>query len=84
MEGRSKRTYRISQRTQDRVRELAARYGVAGSQDGVIETAVERLYREVEAAAETARWGEAAADAAFREEVGAIARAYDAAETWAE
>ena len=84
MEDRTKRTYRISQRAQDRVREMAGRYGVAASQDAVVETAVERLYREVEAAAEASQLADAAADGAFQEEVAAIAQAFDAAEAWPE
>jgi hypothetical protein len=82
MELRTKRTYRISARTQDRVRELASRYGIAGSQDAVVEAAVDRLYREVEAAAEGDRWEEAAADAEFQAEAAATAQLFDRAEAW--
>ena len=82
MDQRTKRTYRISARTQARVRELAARYGVASSQDAVVEAAVDRLYREVEAQSEADRWAEAAADPGFRAEVARIARAFDAGESW--
>jgi hypothetical protein len=79
VEPRTKRTYRLSGRTQARVKELSARYGVAGSQDGVVEVAVDRLYREIEAAAEGDRWAEAAKDPAFRSEIADIA---DDTETW--
>ena len=82
MEPRSKRTYRISARTQARVRELSSQYRVASSQDAVVEAAVDRLYREVEAQAEADRWSEAAADEAFRDEAAQIARSFDAAEAW--
>jgi hypothetical protein len=82
MEARTKRTYRISARTQARVRELASRYGIAGSQDAVVEAAVDRLYREVEAQAETERWADAAADPEFRDEAAGIARIFDSAEAW--
>jgi hypothetical protein len=82
MEPRTKRTYRLSARTQARVRELASRYGVAGSQDGVVETAVDRLYREVEANAEAERWAEAASDQGFRDEVAGIAHAFESTEAW--
>jgi hypothetical protein len=82
MEPRTKRTYRISTRTQARVRELASRYGVAGSQDGVVEAAVDQLYRSVEADAEAARWAEAAEDPAFRDEAARLARVFDRAESW--
>ena len=82
MEPRTKRTYRISSRAQARVRELSSRYGVASSQDAVVEAAVDRLYREVEAQVEADRWGEAAADPAFRDEAAQIAREFEAAESW--
>jgi hypothetical protein len=82
MEPRTKRTYRISARSQARVRELTTRYGVASSQDGVVEVAVDRLYREVEAETETARWSEAADDREFRDEVSALARTFERAEAW--
>ena len=82
MEARTKRTYRLSARTQARVKELSAHYGVAGSQDAVVEAAVDRLYREVEAAAEGDRWAEAATDPGFQIEMGDIARLFDDAETW--
>lgn len=84
MEPRTKRTYRVSARTQARVRELASRYGVAGSQDAVVEAAVDRLYREVEAQAEADRWAAAAADPEFRAEVLDLARRFDDAEAWPE
>lgn len=84
VEARTKRTYRLSTRTQARVKELSARYGVAGSQDAVVEVAVDRLYREVEAEAEGDRWAEAATDPAFHSESAAIARIFDNAETWPE
>ena len=82
VEARTKRTYRLSARTQARVKELSARYGVAGSQDAVVEVAVDRLYREIEAAAEGDLWAEAASDPAFRTEVADIARSFDDADTW--
>ena len=82
MEPRTKRTYRISVRTQARVRELSSRYGVASSQDGVVEAAVDQLYRTVEADAEAAVWAEAAKDPEFRDEASALARILDRAEAW--
>jgi hypothetical protein len=82
MEARTKRTYRISARTQARVKELSARYGIAGSQDAVVEVAVDRLFREVEEQAEADRWAEAARDPAFRVEIAEIAQQLDDAETW--
>ncbi len=82
MDARTKRTYRLSARTQARVKELSARYEVAGSQDAVVEIAIDRLYREIEAQAEGDRWEEAATDPAFRIEVADTARLFDDAETW--
>jgi hypothetical protein len=64
------------------VKELSSRYGVAGSQDAVVEVAVDRLYREIEAAAEGDRWAEAATDPAFRTGIADIARLFDDAEAW--
>jgi hypothetical protein len=84
MDQRSKRTYRISARAQARVRELASRYGVAGSQDAVVEAAVDRLYREVEAKAESDRWAEAASDPVFRADMLEVERQFDDPETWPE
>jgi hypothetical protein len=82
VEARTKRTYRLSSRTQERVRELASRYGVAASQDAVVEAAVDRLYRDVEAQAEADRWQQSATDADFRDEIAAIARYFDTGEAW--
>ena len=82
METRSKRTYRLSTRAQARVREMAGEYGVGGSQDAVVEIAVDRLYREVEAAAEARRWAAAAEDPAFTGEVEELAREFAEVEAW--
>jgi hypothetical protein len=82
MEPRTKRTYRLSERAQSRVRELAGEYGVADSQDAVVELAVDRLYREVESAAETRRWAEAASDPAFRTEAADLEREFSGIEIW--
>jgi hypothetical protein len=82
MEIRSKRTYRLSERAQARVREMAGEYGVGGSQDAVVELAVDRLYREVEAAAEARRWAAAAADPTFTNEASDLEREFSGLETW--
>lgn len=42
-----KRTYNLDPRLVHRVREMAERYGVASSQDGVIELAVDELERRL-------------------------------------
>jgi hypothetical protein len=80
MTTRTKRTYNLRPETVSQVRELASRYGSAPSQDGVVELAVERLYREVVDQQEAALWGEAAQDPGFREEMRAIAQDLDTGE----
>lgn len=82
MEIRTKRTYRLTQRAQARVRELAGDYSLADSQDAVVELAVDRLYREVQAASEAKLWAGAADDPEFRVESDDITRAFAEAETW--
>ena len=82
MERRTKRTYRLTDRAQARVREMAGEYGVGGSQDAVVELAVDRLFREVEAAAEARRWEAAAGDTEFRREVADLEKAFADADTW--
>jgi hypothetical protein len=81
---RVKRTYNLPERTIDVVRELAASYGVAGTQDGVIELAVDELARRLREEEEAARWEAAASEPAFRSEVSEVERLYAAAdlETW--
>jgi hypothetical protein len=81
---RTKRTYNLPERTVRTVRELAATYGVADTQDGVIELAVDELARRIRDEAEAARWEAAAGDSAFRAETAHQAAAYEVAdrETW--
>jgi hypothetical protein len=81
---RTKRTYNLPERTVRAVRELAATYGVASTQDGVIELAVDELSRRMREDAEAERWAEAAADPAVRAESADLAAAYETAdrETW--
>ena len=82
MESRTKRTYRLTERAQSRVREMAGEYAVGGSQDAVVELAVDRLYREVQAAAEGTQWEAAAGDAAFKREAAELAAAFSDVDTW--
>jgi hypothetical protein len=82
MEARTKRTYRLSPQAQARVRELSSRYGLAESQDAVVEVAIDHLYRDVEARAEEDRWAEAARDLDFLDEAAEIARVFGRDETW--
>ena len=81
---RTKRTYNLPERTVVAVKELAATYGVATTQDGVIELAVDELARRLRDDAEAERWEQAAVDPAFRAESADLATSYEAAdgETW--
>lgn len=81
---RTKRTYNLPERTVRAVRELAATCGLASTQDGVIELAVDELARRIREEAEAAQWEAAAADPALRAEAADLAAAYEQAdrETW--
>lgn len=81
---RTKRTYNLPERTVLAVRELAATCGLASTQDGVIELAVDELARRLREDAEGAEWATAADDPAFRQEAAGLAAAYAQAdrETW--
>jgi hypothetical protein len=81
---RAKRTYNLAEPTIRRVREMSEVYGAAPTQDGVVDLAVERLYLELRHEAEAARWAEAAVDADFGREMGAIERGLRWAESWPE
>jgi hypothetical protein len=79
-----KRTYNLKASTVRRVRELTERYGVAPSQDAVVELAVDELERRLREAREADQWGSAATDASFRAEAEKLDAAYRSAdrETW--
>ena len=81
---RVKRTYNLAPRTVHRVREMAERYGVASSQDAVIELAVDELERRIREQNESDAWERAAADPQFRAEAEALETAYRSADrdTW--
>jgi hypothetical protein len=81
---RVKRTYNLPDRTVRLVRELSVEYGLAETQDGVVELAVDELARHLHGAAEAERWAAAAGDPEFREESRRIDREFAAAdrETW--
>ncbi|MGH2358682.1 MAG: hypothetical protein ACRDGJ_11870 [Candidatus Limnocylindria bacterium] len=66
------------------MREMAERYGVAASQDGVIELAIDELERRLRDEREAAAWEEAALDPAFRDDVDELEDAFRTAdrETW--
>jgi hypothetical protein len=84
MATRVKRTYNLAPRTVHAVRELSDRYGVAPSQDAVVELAVDELRRQVQEREESEAWERAAADPAFRDESRALEDAFRPAdlETW--
>ena len=84
MATRVKRTYNLSPETVRRVREMAERYGVAPSQDGVVELAVDELERRFRDQREADAWAAAATDPAFATEAGEIEAAFRSAdrETW--
>ncbi len=84
MSNRVKRTYNLSAGTVRRVREMAEQYGVASSQDAVVELAVGELERRLRDAEEGAVWEAAAADPLFQAEVEELDAAYRSAdrETW--
>lgn len=84
MPSRMKRTYNLAPATVRRVREMAEEYGVAPSQDAVIELAVDELERRLRDQRESAAWDDAASDPGFTAEVDELGAAYRSAdrETW--
>ena len=80
MSTRTKRTYNLSTATVRRVREMAERYGVAPTQDAVVELAVDELERRLREEREASVWEEAATDPALTE-LNAAYRSADR-ETW--
>ncbi|HWP63646.1 MAG TPA: hypothetical protein VNO86_09270 [Candidatus Binatia bacterium] len=82
MQAKTKRTHNRSRTTIERVRELVAQSGIARTQDGVVEAAVERPYLEVRAREETELWSAARDDEAFQAEMEAMARHFRDAESW--
>lgn len=83
---RVKRTYNLPEATVRAVRELSERYGLAPTQDAVVELAVDELRRQLLYAEEEELWAHAASDPEFIAEAQDLARAFAAAdaETWPE
>ena len=79
---RIKRTYNLAESTVRHVRELSSDYGVADSQDAVVELAIERLYQEALDRVESDRWAAAAADPAFVAEMREVAADLDGGDAW--
>ena len=83
MTTRIKRTYNLDESTVRHVRELSAEYGLADSQDAVVELAIERLYQDALDRVESDRWAAAAAaDPAFVAEMREVAADLDGDEAW--
>ena len=82
MTTRIKRTYNLDESTVRHVRELSSDYGVADSQDAVVELAIERLYQEALDRVESDRWAAAAADPAFVAEMREVAADLDNDDVW--
>ena len=73
MTTKTKRTYNLSAEAVAHVRDLAGRVGLTTTQDGIVELAIERLYRDVRDQEEAAAWARAATDPEFRSEMQAVA-----------
>jgi hypothetical protein len=82
METRTKRTYNLSGEAIARVRELAGRSDTAPSQDGVVELAIDQLYRDVMDREEAMHWANAAEDVDFVEEMRDIHAVFDERDVW--
>ena len=82
MTTRIKRTYNLNAETVRRVRELASDYGVADTQDRVVEMAIDRLYGEKRDEEEAARWAAAAQDPEFKREMVTVHEVMRDAEEW--
>jgi len=82
MSSRVKRTYNLSAESVRHVRELASEYGVANTQDQVVELAIDQLYREKHDQAETASWAAAAEDPDFRQEMATLGEAMRDGQEW--
>jgi hypothetical protein len=84
MSTKMKRTYNLSPEAVEQVRALAGRPGLSGSQDGIVEEAIERYYRDVRDREEALLWERAAADPVFWAESRLIDAAYAEFEAWPE
>jgi len=82
MSTRTKRTYNLSFEAVSHVRDLSGRLGSIRSQDGVVEFAIEKLYREVQDSDEEALWARAAEDPEFRTEMRGITVAFRDRDSW--
>jgi len=72
-----KRTYNLHTATVERVRALAAQGEAGGSQDAVVEAAIDQFYRQVRDREEALQWAAAARDPEFAAEAEALATSFD-------
>lgn len=81
---RTKRTYRLSVRTVKAIRELVSDYGVAPTQDALVEMALDDFARRMREEREARVWEAAADDPEFQRETREVATEFRAAdaETW--
>ena len=79
---RTKRTYNLSDRAIQRVRDLARNNALPQTQDAVVEIAIDRLYESVRYADESAQWEAARSDPEFKREMASIAKAYRDEDDW--
>ena len=82
MSDRIKRTYNLSPESVRRVRELASDYAVADTQDGVVELAIDQLYRAKRDQEEAASWTAAAQDPDFKQEIATLAEMMHDGQEW--
>jgi hypothetical protein len=82
MATRIKRTYNLSAEAVSHVREMVGMPDLPKSQDGVVEQAIDALYRAVRDRDDAASWSSAAGSESFRGEMRAIASDLAAAEGW--
>lgn len=78
---RVKRTYNLSLASVNAVKRLADEYGVASSQDAVVERAITDLDRHVRDAHDAMLWRQAAEDSEFVTEMQHLADAFMADDT---
>jgi len=83
---RTKRTYNLSERTVQTVRELVEKHHVAASQDALVEIALRDFFRARRDAEEARVWAAAANDPELKAEVALFEAEFKTAdqETWPE
>ena len=82
MSTRVKRTYNLSAESVRRVRELASEYGVADTQDAVVELAIDQLYRAKRDEEEAVSWAAAAQDPDFKQAMAILSEAMRDGQEW--